>query len=155
MRVVLFLAACVMVSGCEAKEAKYERLNSELLRAQLAVGNDGRASETQGPACPDLTHLPTNEYLNACTQRIEANRARLALAQREMNKFMGGAPRPVSEYTAPAPTSPPAPIARPCSGKRPYKNWSNAEVSTALVRHMGTDNPALVDLIEEAGCRQP
>ena len=52
-------------------------------------------------------------------------------------------------YTAPAP------IKRPCSGARPYKNWSNAEVSTALVRYMGTDNPALIDLIEESGCRQP
>lgn len=49
----------------------------------------------------------------------------------------------------------PAPIQRPCTGERPYKNWSNTEISTALVRYTGTDNPALIDLIEEAGCRQP
>lgn len=46
-------------------------------------------------------------------------------------------------------------IPRPCTGKRPYRSWSNAEISIALGRYAGTDNPALMDLIEEAGCRSP
>jgi hypothetical protein len=41
----------------------------------------------------------------------------------------------------------------PCDGPRPYRNWSNAELSTGMLRAMETDDPRGLDLIAEAGCR--
>jgi hypothetical protein len=43
----------------------------------------------------------------------------------------------------------------PCDGPRSYRNWSNAEVSAALVRYMdGRNDEILQDLIDEGACRQ-
>jgi hypothetical protein len=94
--------------------------------------------------------------LIACESREEREaREGIESLQRTIQE-KGPPPIPSAiDTSAPTPTATTAQIQRPCTGKRPYRDWSNAEVSTALVRHMGTNHPALPDLIEEAGCRQP
>jgi hypothetical protein len=143
----------ILLSACESDEAKYERLSRELMIAELLVQSDRSAADSSGAQCPDLKHLPTNEYLRTCTSRRVEREARLALAQREMNKFMGGRSATVAPRDVEIPP-PIQPIRRPCTGPRPYKNWSNAELSVALVQ-TPSSNPAVTDLIEEVACRQP
>jgi hypothetical protein len=77
-----------LTSACESDAAKYDRLNKELILAQAPVDNYAWAEAHHEPLCPDLSRLPTNAYLDACTKRIEDDQRKLALAQREMNRFM-------------------------------------------------------------------
>jgi hypothetical protein len=81
-------------------------------------------------------------------RRIEALEARVALLeQRAAVPAAAGGPR---EQTATADEA--QAIVRPCDRPRPYKDWSNAELSAAMVETMGTD--ASLPFITEAGCRQ-
>lgn len=75
-------------------------------------------------------------------------------AQRESQRLRQGLRDRLAADSATRATTSAAPIQRPCTGRRPYKSWSTAELNVALVKYMGTDNPALVDLIEEGACRQ-
>lgn len=89
-RYLLVVALVALTSACESDEAKYTRLNQELLVAQLAVGNHAQAEADNKMVCPDLSHLSTNAYLSACAKRVDDDERRLGLAKREMNKFMAG-----------------------------------------------------------------
>ncbi|MFN2636346.1 MAG: hypothetical protein ABR585_04940 [Gemmatimonadaceae bacterium] len=88
MRKQLLVVPLLAIVACESSADKYDRLNREVLIAGLAVGNDERASQQGKPVCPELSDLPTNQYLSACNDSVVAHARRLALAQREMNSFM-------------------------------------------------------------------
>jgi len=80
----------VLLSACESNEAKYARLNQELLVAQGMV--------QWGPVCdtlpPDtLVSFPDGPARGpkaSCKREVEDSRTKLALLQREMNQFMNG-----------------------------------------------------------------
>lgn len=84
----LFIIGLLATAACESSAKKYDRLNREVLLAGLAVENDARAREQGKPVCPELLKLPTNQYLSACSDSVSAHERRLALAQREINRFM-------------------------------------------------------------------
>ena len=84
------LGMVILLTACESREAKYERLSNELLLAQFSVSLQREAAVSGKPLCPELSRLPTNEYLRRCGEVTATNRARLALAEREMNRFMSG-----------------------------------------------------------------
>ena len=89
MRAMLLVAALLTQTACESDEKKYERLRSKVLIAQLRLQVAEKAAEAGGPQCPHLTHLPTNKYLDQCTAELSEAETELALAQRELDKFMG------------------------------------------------------------------
>lgn len=151
------IAVVLFLTACESKEAKYERLNREVLIARLAVSNDSIAGSENRPVCPDIKNLPTNEYLHVCSERVSQHSARLAIAESAMNQFLGSRSIPeldeamkTSLPKAVDPGSPPLAVS-PCSRPRPYKNWSNEELNAAQVEYMGT--PQSQGLINEAACR--
>lgn len=82
------LLIAVLQTACEPDSARYDRLHRDLLEAEIPVRLEAEAQAANRPQCPELTKLPTDAYLNECTRKIEADEARLALAQREMNRFM-------------------------------------------------------------------
>lgn len=86
----LWAGIFLLLTACESNEAKFARLNQDLLVAQFAVRHADSAEARNEPVCPELSNLPTNQYLRACSRKVEEQRAKLALAQREMNKFMAG-----------------------------------------------------------------
>ncbi len=86
------LALCLLpvAVGCESNASKYERLQAELATAESPLGIAERAAAEGRPQCPELANLPTNAYLAACTDSLAKARTRVALLQRDMNKFMNG-----------------------------------------------------------------
>ena len=78
------------LGACTSKEEKYEKLAHELAMARFEARDYEQARQRGDLLCPDLAHLTTKEYLNRCTDRVSENSTRLALAEREMNKFMAG-----------------------------------------------------------------
>lgn len=78
----------VVLLGCESDAKKYERLRSELYRAEWPLRQAEEAAAKGEPQCPDLTTLPTNAYMRACTDRLTEARTKTALIQRDLNKFM-------------------------------------------------------------------
>jgi hypothetical protein len=85
----LIAPLCLPLISCESPEKKYERLQSEIYSAEapLRIADDA-AAEGQSQ-CPELTNLPTNAYLDACTARLAKARTK-AVLHREMNQFMNG-----------------------------------------------------------------
>lgn len=86
----LIVAISLLLIGCESDDKKYERLQSELYAAEapLRIADDAAAKDQ--PQCPELTNLSTNQYLAVCTDRLSKARTKVALLQRDMNKFMSG-----------------------------------------------------------------
>jgi hypothetical protein len=87
---LLVAALGLLLIGCESDEKKYERLQSEIYSAEIPLRIADDAAAKGQPQCPELTNLPTNEYLSACTDRLSKARTKVALLQRDMNKFMSG-----------------------------------------------------------------
>lgn len=86
---VCFLSIVIFVlTACKSDEERYKRLNQDLLIAQLQLSNLERAEVAHQPLCPDLADMETNAYMKACYERVEEQRTKVALLQREMNKFM-------------------------------------------------------------------
>jgi hypothetical protein len=84
------LVLLVLAAACESKEAKYERLQTELAMAESPLRYAEKAGAEGKPQCPELVSLPTNEYLSRCTDQLSEARTRVAMLQRELNQFMAG-----------------------------------------------------------------
>lgn len=82
------LLLVVTTAGCESDARKYERLTAELQQAEVPLQVADKAAAEGKPQCPELQHLPTNAYLDACTDSLSKSRTRVALLRRDMNKFM-------------------------------------------------------------------
>lgn len=115
-------------------------------------------SASSRPTPGESPHCVTyRRYLQAGHDIFDA-RNRLEIIQRDLRVLLA-----LDEPTAPLEviSSEPktqgpaqsAPVTRPCDGPRPYRDWSNEEISLKLVETMGSD--ASLPFITEAGCRQP
>ena len=85
-RLAIFI--CCIAVACESDAKKYQRLETDYFIAKSRMDAvESRAARGE-PQCPELTSLPTNAYLKACTDSISEWRTDLALKEREINRFM-------------------------------------------------------------------
>lgn len=82
--------AMLSLSACESAEDKYIRLNSELLRAQLSLRIAEEHLDSLSRFEKGLVNDPTpGPKTTAYYDTVQTARAKVAVLQRDMSKFMG------------------------------------------------------------------
>lgn len=88
---LLVLVLVALASACESDEAKYRRLNQDLLIAQLELTLAERHYDDLSRFEKGLVNAPMpGPKTQAYYDTVETARTKVALLQRKMNSFMGG-----------------------------------------------------------------